>query len=163
LVNAVRVLVVDQRADSPADDQAVELCANLDDLTGEDLALAVQGLLAAGALDAWTTPATMKKGRPGHILHALCRPEDGHRLGELILTSTSTIGLRSHTWTRRVLPRRSATIDLAGQPIRLKIVTLPDGSERAKPEADDVAAAAGALGRTVAAVRLEIARIDPLP
>ncbi|HAT09614.1 MAG TPA: nickel pincer cofactor biosynthesis protein LarC [Planctomycetes bacterium] len=158
LVNAVRALVVEARPRADADDRVVELCANLDDMTGEDLALAVHGLLAAGALDAWTTPATMKKGRPGQILHALCRPEDETRLADLVLTTTSTIGLRSQTWARRILPRRTATFDLAGQPIRLKIVTLPGGGERAKPEADDVAAAAAALGRTVAAVRADLAR-----
>jgi hypothetical protein len=118
----------------------------------------VLGLLTAGALDAWTTPTTMKKGRPGQILHALCRPDDETRLSDLMLTTTSTIGVRSQTWARRILPRRTTTIDLDGQSIRLKIVTLPDGSERAKPEADDVAAAAAALGRTVAAVRADLAR-----
>jgi uncharacterized protein (TIGR00299 family) protein len=158
LVNAVRALIIEERPRGDADNRAVELCANLDDMTGEDLALAVHGLLTAGALDAWTTPTTMKKGRPGQILHALCRPDDETRLSDLMLTTTSTIGVRSQTWARRILPRRTTTIDLDGQSIRLKIVTLPDGSERAKPEADDVAAAAAALGRTVAAVRADLAR-----
>ena len=37
---------------------------NLDDVTGETLGYVISRALAAGALDAWVTPAVMKKGRP---------------------------------------------------------------------------------------------------
>ena len=44
---------------------------NLDDVTGEQLGYAVAAALEAGAFDAWVSPVTMKKGRPGHVLHVL--------------------------------------------------------------------------------------------
>ena len=40
---------------------AVELAVNVDDVTGEVLADAIEQLLAAGAFDAWITPIIMKK------------------------------------------------------------------------------------------------------
>ena len=53
---------------------AVLLEANLDDVTGEVLAHTVAALLDAGSFDAWITPITMKKGRPGHVISALSTP-----------------------------------------------------------------------------------------
>ena len=50
---------------------ALVLETNLDDVTGEQLGYAVAAALDAGALDAWVSPVTMKKGRPGHVLHVL--------------------------------------------------------------------------------------------
>ena len=50
---------------------ALLLETNLDDVTGEQLGLAVAAALEAGAFDAWVSPVTMKKGRPGHVLHVL--------------------------------------------------------------------------------------------
>ncbi len=50
---------------------ALVLETNLDDVTGEQLAYAVAAALDAGAFDAWVSPVTMKKGRPGHVLHVL--------------------------------------------------------------------------------------------
>ena len=50
---------------------ALLLETNLDDVTGEQLGYAVASALESGALDAWVTSVTMKKGRPGHVLHVL--------------------------------------------------------------------------------------------
>src|SRR6185437_15213826 len=61
-------------ADVGGGQPVVQLEANLDDVTGEQLAYAVASLMDAGAHDAWVTPAVMKKGRPAHVLHALCDP-----------------------------------------------------------------------------------------
>ena len=56
------------------------------------------------------------------------------------------IGLRWQELDRYVLPRRQETVLVAGQAVPLKVVRVPDGGERAKPEADAVAAAARHLG-----------------
>jgi pyridinium-3,5-bisthiocarboxylic acid mononucleotide nickel chelatase len=121
---------------------AVVLEANVDDVTGEVLAHAVAALLAAGAHDAWATPIVMKKGRPAHTVAAIADPADVDRLAAVLLAETGSLGLRATTVERWPQRRTDRTIDLDGQPIRVKVA---DG--RAKPEHDDAAAAATALGR----------------
>ena len=74
----------------------VELVCNIDDMTPEALAFACRRLLEAGALDVYTTPGTMKKGRPGWVLTVLCDPYLENDIIRQIFTHTSTNGLRSH-------------------------------------------------------------------
>jgi uncharacterized protein (TIGR00299 family) protein len=121
---------------------ATVLETNLDDVTPEVLARVVEQALALGADDAWVTPAVMKKGRAGHVLSVLCRPELSTRLRELVVTETGTLGLRERTVAKHELARREEIVELDGCPIRVKV-----GPYGAKPEHDDVVAAAERLGR----------------
>lgn len=141
LANAVRVSLL---APSAVGETVSELRCQVDDATGEQLAALVDDLIASGARDAWLTPVIMKKGRPGHLVSALADPGEAARIADLMLARSSSIGVRWSSATRRVLPRRAETVTVGGRTIALKVVTLPDGSERAKPEADDVLAAARA-------------------
>jgi pyridinium-3,5-bisthiocarboxylic acid mononucleotide nickel chelatase len=135
-------------------DEIVEVLAtNLDDVTGETLGYVIAQALAAGALDAWVTPAVMKKGRPAHVLHVLARPQDTPALQQLVFAETGTLGIRRSTVSRTALPRRSATVDLEGAPIRVK-----HGPYGAKPEHDDLAVAAGRMGLPLRAVAERVAR-----
>ena len=178
LVNAVRCLVVETRTSAPPASPAestphtgacfrvpgteadfiVEIRCQCDDATGEQLGHAVDALIADGARDAFLTPIVMKKGRPGHLLTVLAAEADAARLAEKILNVTPTIGLRAERLPRVILPRSTATVTVEGQAIAVKIVTLPAGRQRAKPEADDVARAAKALGWDFA--RVQVAALD---
>jgi pyridinium-3,5-bisthiocarboxylic acid mononucleotide nickel chelatase len=129
------------------------LATNLDDVTGETLAYVITRALAAGALDAWITPAVMKKGRPAHVLHVLARPEDSPALQQLVFAETGTLGIRRSTVSRTPLPRRSTSIDLDGVPIRVK-----HGPYGAKPEYEDLAAAAASTGLPLRTVAERVAR-----
>jgi pyridinium-3,5-bisthiocarboxylic acid mononucleotide nickel chelatase len=156
MTNAVRLSLVDELDDAgePAEaDRVAELCCTFDDATGEQLAVLLEELLAAGAKDACLTSVMMKKGRPGQQLTVLCDPLDLQRIATLVLNRSPTIGVRHRLVSRLVLPRRAAQVVIEGQRIALKVVTLPDGSERAKPEADGVQAAARALGRDFASIQ----------
>jgi pyridinium-3,5-bisthiocarboxylic acid mononucleotide nickel chelatase len=124
------------------------LATNLDDVSGETLGYVISQALAAGALDAWVTLAVMKKGRPAHVLHVLVRPEDTPALQQLVFAETGALGIRRSTVSRTPLRRHSTTIDLDGVSIRVK-----HGPHGAKPEHDDLVAAAGALGLPVRASR----------
>lgn len=126
---------------------------NLDDVTGETLGHVIGRSLAAGALDAWVTPAVMKKGRPGHVLHLLVHPRDADRLQEMIFAETGTLGIRRTTTARTVLPRSFETVDLDGLPVRVK-----HGPHGAKPEHDDLVAAAERLGLPLRAVAENVLR-----
>jgi uncharacterized protein (TIGR00299 family) protein len=128
------------------------LAADVDDMTGEQLAIAADDLRARGALDVVLVSLLMKKGRPGTRIEALCAPDAADAIERALLAGTSTIGVRRHEVVRRALPRRSESVELLGSAVRLKVVTLPDGGERAKPEGDDVARVARDTGRSVTEV-----------
>ena len=125
----------------------VRLEANLDDVTGEVLADAVAALLAAGAHDAWLTPIVMKKGRPAHTLSVLCDPVDAARLRGVLVERTGTLGVRASSLVRWPQRRTTATVEVDGHPIGVKVT-----DRRVKVEFDDAARAAAALGRPVAEV-----------
>jgi len=129
------------------------LATNLDDVTGETLGYVISQALAAGALDAWVTPAVMKKGRPAHVLHVLVRPQDTPALQQLVFAETGSLGIRRSTVSRTPLRRRSTTIDLDGVSIRVK-----HGPHGAKPEHEDLVTAAGVLGLPLRAVAGRVAR-----
>ena len=134
-------------AEAAAEETVIVLETNLDDVTGETLAHVIARALAEGARDAWATPAVMKKGRPGYVLHALAAPADTARLQQLILAETGSLGIRRTVTSRAVLPRWSETVVLDGVPVRIK-----HGPHRAKPEHDDLASAAAHLRLPLRAV-----------
>ncbi|GAA3235592.1 nickel pincer cofactor biosynthesis protein LarC [Pseudonocardia petroleophila] len=114
---------------------------NVDDVTGEVLGHLVARLLDAGAADAWITPIVMKKGRPAHTVHVLAAPERAAGCERIVLAETGSLGLRRSPVERVALPRRTTTVDVDGHAVRVK-----HGPWGSKPEHDDVAAAAAALG-----------------
>jgi uncharacterized protein (TIGR00299 family) protein len=120
---------------------AVLLETNLDDVTGEQLGLAVSAALAAGALDAWVSPVTMKKGRPGHVLHVLSDATLVETQRTEILRVTGTMGVRATTVERWPVARTLEQVTVDGMTIRMKV-----SSGRAKPEFDDVAQVAAKTG-----------------
>jgi pyridinium-3,5-bisthiocarboxylic acid mononucleotide nickel chelatase len=89
---------------------------------------------------------SMKKGRPGIRVEALARPEGLEAILDALFAATTTIGARWWTVTRRALDRTDDAVVWRGQRIRRKRVRLPDGTERTKPEYEDVVRAAEALG-----------------
>lgn len=114
---------------------------NLDDVTGETLGYVIAAAMAAGALDVWVTPALMKKGRPAHVLHVMTDSGAAPALRSLMFAETGTLGIREVVLMRTAQPRRNTAVDLDGGPVRVKL-----GPHGAKPEHDDLAAAATRLG-----------------
>ncbi len=143
--NVVQVLVGTETESATAPRpgrSAVELAANVDDVTGEVLAHTIAALVGAGAHDAWATPIVMKKGRPAHTVHALADPADLDRLAAVLIAETGSLGLRASVVERWPQRRAEVTVDVDGHAVRVKLA-----GGRAKPEHDDAAAAASALGR----------------
>jgi hypothetical protein len=120
---------------------AVVLETNLDDVTGEQLGYAVAAALDAGALDAWVSSVTMKKGRPGHVLHVLADVAQVEVLRSEIVRATGTLGVRALPVERWPAAREFATVVVDGIGIRLKV-----SRGRVKPEFDDVALVATKTG-----------------
>src|SRR6185369_16046630 len=125
--------------------------ANLDDLLPE-LAPAAAACVAAGALDVWTAPAQMKRGRPGFVISALARPEDERAVAEAMLRETSTLGVRIAHLDRVELERESFTVEIGGEPVRVKVGKLEGKIVNLAPEHADCERAARILGEPVKTV-----------
>jgi len=149
--NLLRVLVGSAPASlAPgADRSLVVLEANIDDLPAELLADAGEALLAAGALDVWTTPVVMKKGRPAVVLSALCEPTSVGAVRRAFFLETPTLGVRSSVVSRTELDRRVESVEVAGTAVRVKVALLDGRVVTVKPEHDDVRSLAEASGRPV--------------
>ena len=120
---------------------------NVDDLDPRVWPEVIATLLAAGASDAWLTPILMKKGRPAHTLSVLVRADKSAGVRAAIYRQTSTIGLREHPVGKHALDREMVAVEVAGQPIAVKLARHDGKLVNAQPEYDDVARAAAALGR----------------
>jgi len=114
----------------------------LDDLSPQVLAYVAETALARGALDAMLTPVIMKKGRPGTLLTVLCNPADSAALERLILTETSTLGVRIRQERRTCLERGHIPVATEYGEIRIKVGTLGGETMNAAPEYEDCHAAA---------------------
>ncbi|MCD7820631.1 MAG: nickel pincer cofactor biosynthesis protein LarC [Clostridiales bacterium] len=124
-----------------------KLETNVDDCTGEALGHAMERLQAAGARDVHFFPVYMKKNRPACQLDVLCDEGDIPALENILFTETTTIGVRRVKMERTVLPRENRTVSTPLGEARVKVCTLPDGSRRAYPEYDSVAALCRWSGR----------------
>jgi uncharacterized protein (TIGR00299 family) protein len=114
----------------------------LDDLSPQVIAHVAEAALALDALDVMLTPVIMKKGRPGTLLTVLCKPSDAGALERLILSESSTLGLRIRQDRRSCLDRRHATVSTPYGEIRIKIGSLAGETLNAAPEFEDCRAAA---------------------
>ncbi len=148
--NVVRVTAIEPG--SGAASVVWEIAANIDDMTGELCAAAAEAVLAAGALDAWWTPVTMKKGRPALVLSALAEPAAKAAVIAAILRETTTIGVRFSQRDRTVLARRNIDVPTAFGPIAIKLALDGELVVNAAPEYEACAAAARAAGVPVKAV-----------
>lgn len=145
--NALRLIVAECSSAAGVVEELVQLASDIDDMSPEYLAATADLLRGAGALDVVLLATTMKRGRPGTRVEVLARPADADRLELLLLTETTTIGVRRTEVRRRALPRKLQTVDVLGHPVAVKVVQLPGGGVRAKPEFTDVQRVAEQTGR----------------
>jgi len=127
-----------------SNDRITVLEANLDDLSPQVLAYAMERLLAEGALDVFSVPVQMKKGRPGALLTVLAKIEDANRLAKLIFAETTTLGVRRREEQRQTLSRRWETVDTMWGPVRIKIASMNGTVSNYAPEYEDCRALAEA-------------------
>ncbi len=134
------------------DGQVVELAANIDDMTGEELGFAVEMLLEGGALDAYTQPIYMKKSRPAVKLCVIVQTEKAEKMAELIFRYTSTLGIRQYMCERYELKRH---FDKRMTPLGEMTVKVSQGYGviKEKYEYEELTEAARREGISLAAVR----------
>lgn len=133
--------------------EVAELRAQVDDLTGESVPGLIEALFAAGALDAWVTPVTMKKGRTGLLIGAICEPSARVVVGDALIRHAGTLGYRWSLAAREVAARRFERVETAWGPVNVKVAEREGVVVHAAPEHEDCAAIARSAGVPVAEVR----------
>ncbi len=134
--NLLRLIIGETVAPSDGDGVIV-METNIDDCNPELYDYVLERLFAAGARDVYLTPVHMKKNRPGIVLSIICADADRERLAAIILSETSTIGLRYFPARRVVLARELRPVQTQYGTVRVKVAVTPDGSENMAPEYED--------------------------
>ena len=141
--NVVRLITGQSADDSSATSDSVCLLeTNIDDITGEVIAHTMDKLLAAGALDVFTTAIVMKQARPAVKLTVICQTADISRLEEMIFEEGITFGIRRQIVERSKLAREFVTVATRFGNIKIKVGKRDGKIVAAKPEFADCAKAA---------------------
>jgi len=154
--NLVRLLLdsnPEELADVPRWQSLVVQEAWLDDATPEDLALLLERLREAGAVDVAAHPLVMKKGRSGHAVIALVEPDVAEQVRKVWFNAGTSIGVRERLQGRWLLPRRIGLLDTPWGMLPAKQVKRPDGRCTVKPESDDLELMSRRTGCSVAELR----------
>ena len=146
--NVLRLVLADS-GEGVLQGEVSVLTAAIDDMSAESFGFLLERLLAAGALDAYFAPVTMKKSRPGAEVTALAPPALEEQVALELLRHSTSLGLRVRREARRELPREVLTVETEFGPVRVKVARLGD-AERIAPEFEDCAELARRLGRPLA-------------
>lgn len=128
-------------------DSVYELNCNIDDMTAEMIGFAAEKIREAGAVEVFTTAVMMKKNRPGTLLCVSCREEQADDMARLLLTHTTTAGVRKLLYDRYTLDYYFTEKEFPEGKVRLKHYT-GYGIEKVKPEYQDVANIAQKTGQS---------------
>jgi hypothetical protein len=145
--NVVRALVFDRRQ-SGSETVVTGIEFDVDDMTGEEIALAAERLRAEpGVIDVSLGIRHGKKGRPLTEFRLLVQRPAAEAVAQACFVETSTLGLRLRDERRRVLPRAEVATTVEGAARRVKVAERPGGSRTAKAAHDDVATIRGLAAR----------------
>jgi uncharacterized protein (TIGR00299 family) protein len=150
--NLLRATLYEIASSDPEYDTALLLECNLDDTTPELAGGLMDEVLAAGALDVFCTPVTMKKQRPGILFSVLCEPAQRERLLDVVFRGSTTFGVREYEVRRTKLARRFEKVSTPYGEVHIKIGTWRNEDITRAPEMADcqrLAKLAGVPTRTV--------------
>jgi len=151
--NIVRLMVGNSSAgESETADTVCLLETNIDDASGELVGAVCEKLLAAGALDAFTTAIYMKRNRPAVKLSVICDVGDTQKFEKMIFQEGSTFGIRRQVLQRSKLQRKFVTVSTEFGEIKIKVGAFDGEVVAVKPEFSDCEAAAKQHGVAVKAV-----------
>jgi uncharacterized protein (TIGR00299 family) protein len=154
--NCVRLMLGEERAVAAESSggQVIVIEANIDDMTPQNFGYVTEKLLSAGALDVFTVPIQMKKGRPGHLLQVLAPPESVDALSRIVFQETTTIGIRRHAAERTTLERDFVTVLTVYGPVKMKVSKLDGKVVNVAPEYEDCARLARETGVPLKEIQL---------
>jgi len=111
--------------------------SNIDNMTGELLGGLMDRLLSAGALDVSYTPIQMKKGRPAVMVSVISQVEEGDAMAGLLLSESSTLGVRVSQVQRLKAQRTFEKIETPLGSLQVKVKRLGGRIISATPEYDE--------------------------
>jgi uncharacterized protein (TIGR00299 family) protein len=155
--NVIR-LTIGESAEPASVEKLVVGETNIDDMNPEIFPFVMDLLLSAGALDVWLTPVLMKKGRPGEILSFLSRPADVQNLTDIMLTQTTTLGVRTYEVNRNTLPREILSLETPWGEARVKAINR-FGRKEIAPEFESCREIAQKTGRPIREIYEEIKKL----
>ena len=152
--NVLRAVLGERDTPAAADetDTISRIETNLDDLSPEIVGAVLGKLFEAGALDAYLTPIQMKKNRPGVQLTVLCEETTASRLADLVLTETTSFGVRVDRVDRWKLHRKFETVATPFGEITVKLGLRGEQVVQVAPEFESCKDAAERSGRPLRAV-----------
>jgi len=95
----------------------------------------------------WMSPATMKKGRPGVVLHVLVESAERQRLAEVLFGETSTFGVRVLPVGRIYAEERRESVTIGKLKVGVRLGFVGGRLVTVSPEYEDVRRVSAAVGR----------------
>ncbi len=141
--NFLRALLIDENTDYIENDQPfyetiISQEAWIDDSTPEDIAVLIERLRSAGAVDVVCYSVDMKKNRKGICIKAIVYPKNKNLLREVWFKYSTTLGIRENKISRWILPRRIVTHETKFGKVNVKQVMRPNGQISIKIEHKDL-------------------------
>jgi uncharacterized protein (DUF111 family) len=141
--NALRVWIGELATDPDVHGEIL-LETNIDDMNPQFFDLLQERLFAAGALDAWLTPITMKKGRPATTVSVIAPADRRSTIESVLIENTSTLGVRMTPIERVKTARQIVPITTRWGDVPVKLRQWNGRVIDATPEYEDCAAIARA-------------------
>jgi uncharacterized protein (TIGR00299 family) protein len=110
---------------------------NIDDMNPEMFGYVMDQLFEQGADDVFITPIIMKKARPASKLSVLCNPANEDSITEILLTHTTSLGVRKHTVEKTLLKREYQKLQTKYGPVTVKTAIYNGKRLKSKPEYED--------------------------
>ena len=138
--NVLRLLIGEREASEPGEYWGAPVTVietNVDDMSPQIYGYFAERAMAAGALDVFSTPAQMKKNRPGLLVTILCEPEKLAALIDLVFRETTTIGVRTYEVRRKTLEREVVSVATEFGDVHIKLSRMNGSLLNATPEYED--------------------------
>ena len=137
--------------------EIIELCANVDDMTAEEISFAVEKLMSLGARDVSVSSVLMKKGRLGTLFRVITTENMSDGMTKAMFKYTSTIGIRKTICSRQILDRQEVSYTTSLGVVKGKKST-GFGVEKIKLEYEDLKAIAQNYQMSLSEVKYIIER-----
>ena len=160
--NFLRALLIEMNDDykennnNPVCETIISQEAWIDDSTPEDIAILIERLRAAGAIDVVCYSVDMKKNRKGICIKAIVSLQNQTLLRDVWFNYSTTIGLRENKINRWILPRRTISHKTKFGEVNVKQAIRPNGTVSIKMEHKDLTKISLNTGVPIEEIRQEL-------